>query len=274
MNPLLTTMWMSLVIVLVSMTILWIIGTVRRDVSLVDLFWGMGFVIIAWTAWGLNSPASSRTWLLVLLTTIWGLRLSSFLAWRNWGKDEDHRYAAMRNYHGQRFGWVSLVTVFLLQGVLMWFISLPQQVAITTPIAPPLGVWDAMGIAIWSLGFIFETVGDWQLARFKSIPSNSNRVMRTGLWRFTRHPNYFGDFCVWWGIYLIAAAGGAWWTIGSPLLMSVLLLKVSGVTLLESTIGDRRPDYAAYQAQTNAFFPWFPASEKGRHEPPVRDQDH
>lgn len=234
---------------------LWLIGTARRDVSIVDPFWGTGFVIVAWVAWLMNDPAGSRGLLLVLLTTVWGARLSLFLLWRNWGNVEDHRYAAMRVRYGARFWWVSLFTVFLLQGMILWFVSLPLQVAAACHATDPLGWKDALGVALWGIGLFFETVGDWQLARFKADPDSAGQAMDRGLWRFTRHPNYFGDFCVWWGLYVIAAAGGALWTVMSPLLMTFLLLKVSGVTLLESTIVERRPGYAAYQARTNAFFP-------------------
>jgi steroid 5-alpha reductase family enzyme len=143
----------------------------------------------------------------------------------------------------------------MLQAVILWFVSLPIQVTASQEETNPLHWLDGLGALIWSVGFAFEAVGDWQLARFKADPANAGRVMDRGLWRFTRHPNYFGDFAVWCGLYLIAAAGGAWWTLLSPLAMSFLLLKVSGVTLLEKTITDRRPDYANYQARTNAFFP-------------------
>jgi steroid 5-alpha reductase family enzyme len=148
--------------------------------------------------------------------------------------------------------------VFVLQGGILWFVALPLQAAAVQNSPVPLGLLDAMGAILWGTGMLFETLGDWQLARFKSDPANAGRVMNRGLWRYTRHPNYFGDFCVWWGLYGIAAAGGASWTIGSPILMSLLLMKVSGVTLLESDITDRRPGYAAYKAQTNAFFPGLP----------------
>jgi steroid 5-alpha reductase family enzyme len=156
---------------------------------------------------------------------------------------------------------VSLFTVFLLQGAFLWLISLPLQVAAVTGAAAPLGWLDAIGAALWLTGFVFESVGDWQLARFRSHPGSAGRVLDSGLWRYTRHPNYFGDFCVWWGLYLIAAAGGAGWTIASPLVMSVLLMRISGVTLLEATMNERRPEYAAYQRRTNAFFPGPPRTE-------------
>lgn len=255
MLPLTQTLLTTLLLTMGVMFVLWRVGTARRDASIVDPFWGTGFVIVAWTACWLNGPAHVRGLLLAGLTTIWGLRLSLFLLWRNRGHGEDRRYTAMRQQHGNRFWWMSLFTVFLLQGGILWFVSFPLQVAATDDFPNPLGWLDATGVIVWSIGLFFEALGDWQLARFKADPINAGRVMDRGLWRLTRHPNYFGDFCVWWGLYLIAAAGGGWWTAGSPLLMSFLLMKVSGVALLESTISDRRPDYAAYKARTNAFFP-------------------
>ena len=190
-----------------------------------------------------------------MLTVLWGLRLSMYLLWRNWGHGEDRRYQAMRAHQGQRFWWLSLLTVFWLQAAILWFVSLPVQVTAVTDDAGPIGWLDAIGGALFLVGFGFETVGDWQLARFKRDPANRGQVMDRGLWRYTRHPNYFGDACVWWGLFLIAACGGAWWTILSPVVMTTLLLKVSGVSLLEKSITERRPEYAAYQARTNAFFP-------------------
>lgn len=255
-HPLIT----NLVTISAVMLVLWVIGSVRRDVSLVDPFWGFGFVIVAWIT-VTNSPDAGLLQLLIaLLTTVWGLRLSLYLTWRNWGHPEDRRYAAMRQYHGNRFWLVSLFTVFLLQGLIMWIVSIPVQVAISNPNHPAKGWLVVCGTIVWTIGIVFESVGDLQLARFKANSANADRVMDQGLWRYTRHPNYFGDFCVWWGLYLVSTACGAWWTVFSPLLMSVLLLRVSGVTLLESTIKERRPDYAAYQARTSAFFPWKPTS--------------
>ena len=256
------TLLVTLAALVATMLGLWVVALLRRDVSMVDIFWGVGFAAVAWLACWWNAAMQLRPLLLAALTTLWGLRLAFYLCWRNWGRPEDRRYAAMRERHGAAFGWISWWTVFLLQAVLLWFVSLPLQVAAAENSPKDWTVLDAAGVALWTLGFLFESIGDWQLARFKSQPQNAGRVMVRGLWRYTRHPNYFGDFCVWWGLYLIAAAGGAAWTIASPILMSVLLLRVSGVTLLESTIVERRPDYAAYQARTNAFFPGPP-----RHQP-------
>lgn len=255
MAPLAQTLLVTLVSLMFIMLVLWLVATARQDSSIVDPFWGAGFVIVAWLAWRLNGEASWRSVLLTLLTTVWGLRLSLFLLWRNRGHGEDRRYAAMRAHHGSQFWWVSLFTVFLLQGAILWFVSLPVQVAMVRNTGVPFAWLDAVGVVLWGSGLFFETVGDWQLARFKADAGNTGRVMDRGLWRYTRHPNYFGDLCVWWGLYLVATSGGAWWTIASPLLMSFLLLRVSGVTLLERTIVERRPEYAAYQEQTNAFFP-------------------
>jgi steroid 5-alpha reductase family enzyme len=255
MSPQVQTLLVNLSVLVAVMLVLWIAGTRRRDASLVDPFWGTGFVLVAWIARSLNEPTSSRVLLLSILTTVWGLRLSIYLLWRNWGRGEDHRYAAMRANHGNRFWWVSLFSVFLLQGGLLWIISLPIQVAAANDMGTPLGWLDGIGIGLWAVGMYFEALGDWQLTKFQRDLRNRGQVLDRGLWRFTRHPNYFGDFCVWWGLYLIAAAGGAGWTIGSPLLMSLLLMRISGVTLLESTILERRPDYAAYKSRTNAFFP-------------------
>lgn len=253
-------LWLeSLALTVGLLTVVWCRSLVRRDASVIDPFWGMGFVAVAWySAWRADSLPSSRTMLLCVLTTIWGLRLSLFLLIRNWGHAEDRRYRAMRDKHGPRFWWVSYLTVFLLQGVLLTIVATPLIANSSARSATPVGWLDAVGVAIWAVGVIFEAVGDWQMFRFQRDPNNTGRVMDRGLWRYTRHPNYFGDFCVWWGLFLIAAAGGAWWTVFAPLLMSVLLMKVSGVSLLEKTITSRRPEYVDYQRRTSAFFPWPP----------------
>jgi len=145
--------------------------------------------------------------------------------------------------------------VFLLQASILCFVSLTVQAGMHAQTRPVSWILVAGGLALWLVGFCCETIGDFQMARFKADPKSQGEVLNSGLWRFTRHPNYFGDFCVWWGHYLIAAAVGAWWTILSPALMSILLMKVSGVTLLESDIEDRRPAYREYKRRTNAFFP-------------------
>jgi steroid 5-alpha reductase family enzyme len=245
----------NLTVIAVLMILLWAASVPWRDASIADVFWGIGFVVVAWVSWSIRGAAATRAWLLIGLVTAWGARLAIYLMWRKWGEGEDRRYAALRQRQAPHFWWFSLFSVFLLQGAILWFVSLTVQVAVWRNDPAPLCWLDGLGVVLWSVGFYFEAVGDWQLARFKRNPLNHDRVMDRGLWRLTRHPNYFGDFCVWWGIYAIAAAGGAAATIASPALISLLLLKVSGVELLEQTMTERRPDYAEYKRRTNAFLP-------------------
>lgn len=247
-------------VVVIFMLVLWGVSIFKKDASVVDPCWGLGFVMIAWATAFQIGLDDLRSWLLAGMVTIWGLRLSGYLAWRNHGKGEDRRYTQMRDKHGAKFWWVSLFTVFLLQGTLMWFISLTVQSGMYWSDAAELGGIAWIGVAVWAVGLFFETVGDFQMARFKARPDSEGKVMNEGLWRYTRHPNYFGDFCVWWGLFLVAATANSWWTVGSPLLMSFLLLKVSGVAMLEGDIEERRPKYAEYKRVTNAFFPGPPST--------------
>jgi steroid 5-alpha reductase family enzyme len=240
------------------MVALWVVSVLVRDASIVDLFWGPGFAVTAWTSHLLTPDPTPRAWLVAILVTLWALRLAAHLARRNLGQGEDSRYRAMRRHHGDRFPLVSLGTVFLLQAGLMWVVSLPLQAVHLRGTEIPLGVLDWLGVALWGVGLTFETVADLQLARFRRTPGQSGQVLERGLWRYSRHPNYFGEFLVWWGFGLIALAAGAWWALVGPAVMTVLLLKVSGVTLLESTIVDRRPGYRDYIARTSAFLPWPP----------------
>jgi len=244
----------------VLMVLVWFVSLLLKDASIIDLVWGTGFVLVAWAVWFRAEHRGTAQWILPVLTTIWGLRLSVYLAWRNHGQPEDRRYQDMRHKWGSAFPWVSLVTVFALQGVVMGIVSLPLQMGIATA----EHCWTlllSIGLAVWAAGLFFESVGDWQLARFKADPDNTGKVMDTGLWRYTRHPNYFGDFLVWWGVYLVAVAqSSAWWTIIGPIVMSVFLMRVSGVTLLEKSLRASRPGYEDYVARTNAFFPWPPSS--------------
>ena len=245
-----------------AMVLLWLVSLWRRDASIVDIFWGPGFVLVAWAvlAWvsahDLPDGGDARRWLLVSLVTVWGLRLGGYLAYRNLGKGEDYRYVAMREKAGGRFWIVSLFKVFLLQGLFLWVVSLPVQAGQLPSTPDGIGPLAVIGAVVWAVGLFFETLGDAQLARFKADPANKGRVMDRGLWRYTRHPNYFGDFSVWWGIYLVALEGhGTWWAVAGPLLMSFLLIRVSGVAMLEKTIGTRRPGYEEYVRRTSAFFP-------------------
>jgi len=250
------TYFHGLAAVLIAGALTWLLSLPLRNVSIVDSLWSLLFLLQAGVfAFGAEH-IGPRSVLVLVLVSIWALRLSIFIAWRNHGHGEDRRYQAIRARNQPNFEFKSLYLVFLLQGVLAWIIALPLWGATLT--ANALLPLDVAGGALWLVGIAFEAGGDWQLARFKANPANRGKVMDTGLWRLTRHPNYFGDFCVWWGFYLIAASAGAWWSVPGPLLMSFLLMRVSGVTLLEKDIGERRPQYAQYVARTNAFFPWLP----------------
>jgi len=246
----------GLAVTVVMLLVTWIISLIRRDVSIVDSSWSLMFLAmtLAYTvpAW-LNGEPGSRALLLLLLVSIWALRLSIYISWRNRGEGEDRRYQAIRRKHEPGFAFKSLYLVFGLQGLLAWFISLPLLAAAAG--SAPLGVLDAIAVLLWLTGFGFETVADAQLAAFKARPQNRNKVLDTGLWRYSRHPNYFGECTLWWGFYLLAVAAGGWWSFPAPLLMTFLLLRVSGVTLLEHDISDRRPAYRDYVQRTNAFIP-------------------
>ncbi len=251
---------MAGLVVLSLMAMLWLVSLALRNSSIVDIFWGAGFVIVVWVTFTLSRDGYlPRKLLLAALVTLWGLRLSFYILWRNWGKPEDFRYARWRQESGPRWWWVSLFKVFLLQGVLLWVISAPLIAAQLSPEPQALGPIDILAMLVWAVGFIFEAVGDWQLARFKSDPANRGALMDRGVWRYTRHPNYFGDAAQWWGFYLLAAATGPGaFTVFSPLLMTFLLVRVSGVGLLEKSLRDGKPGYREYMERTSAFFPWPP----------------
>lgn len=235
----------------------WLASLRRDDVSLVDRMWPV--MIAAGAAvcfFSLPAGGARAAWMLALVTA-WGLRLCVYITRRNWGHGEDRRYQQIRARNQPNFRFKSLYLVFALQAVLAWIVAAPFLVGM--PTTAPLGLLDAIGIALAAFGIVFEAVGDAQMARFRAEPAHAQQVMDKGLWRYTRHPNYFGEACVWWGLWLIALAGAgfgaAWWSLVSPLLMTTLLLKVSGVRLLEADIGERRPAYRDYIARTNAFIP-------------------
>lgn len=241
------------------MVIGWLVSIKLANVTVVDSLWAMGFILIAWLSLFLGSSNTPRAWLLVVLTTIWGLRLSGYLSWRNWGKGEDPRYGAWREKHGDLFPKVSLYKVFLLQALFLWAIALNLQYGILSKSPAGLTWLDALGTFVWAVGFAFEAVGDYQMARFKSDPANQGQVMDRGLWAYTRHPNYFGEALVWWGVFLVVlSVPGGWWTVLSPLVITAVLLKMTGVTLTEKHILAKRPQYRDYIQKTSAFMPWFP----------------
>ena len=263
MSPTATALVSAAVVIAAMMLTTWVISVAVRNASIVDLVWGLGFVLVAWAVRLTVDGNDARQWLLVGMVTVWGLRLSGYLAWRNLGHGEDYRYKAMRKQWGSRFWIVSLVTVFVLQGVLMWIVSIGVQLG-QVPRTPGLGVLAVVGVVVWALGLGFEAVGDAQLARFKADPANAGTTMDRGLWRYTRHPNYFGDACVWWGIALVAAESGlgAFGLIGAAV-MTVFLRRVSGVTLLEKSLVKRRAGYEDYVARTSPFVPRRPRPPRG-----------
>jgi steroid 5-alpha reductase family enzyme len=233
--------------------LVWLLSLKLRDVTIVDSLWSVLFMLLAWHFAVASGHWGARSQLTLGLVTLWALRLSVYITWRHRGQPEDHRYQAIRARNQPHFPLKSVYLVFGLQAVMAWIIALPLLGAVVSD--GPLGAADWVGVVLWLVGFYFEAAGDWQLVRFKADEANRGRVMDRGLWGLTRHPNYFGEFCMWWGLYVMAAAAGAWWSIVGPMLMSFLLLRVSGVTLLERDIGDRRPQYAEYRRRTNAFFP-------------------
>ena len=246
--------WLDgLAVIAVFAAVGWLLSLPLRNVSIVDSMWSLMFLLAALTYTAEQASPGPRAWLVITLVGLWSIRLAAYISWRNRGHGEDFRYQKIRANNEPGFAFKSLYIVFGLQAALAWVVSLPLLAAINS--TAPLGWLDAIGAALWLAGMVFEAGGDWQLVRFKGNPANQGKVLDTGLWRYTRHPNYFGDFCVWWGLFLIALAAGGWWSVAGPLVMSLLLLKVSGVALLEKDIGERRPAYRAYVRRTNAFFP-------------------
>jgi len=244
----------GLAAVAVLMGLVWVVSLIRKDASIVDPVWSLAFITLG-TAYRFASDTDygARPAIVLGLLFVWGVRLSAYLFWRNAGKGEDYRYQAMRERQGPNFPVKSLFTVFWFQAILAWIVSLPLLAAVDGGSA--VGIFDYLGLVFWVVGIVFEAVGDFQLARFKADPANQGKVLDRGVWRFTRHPNYFGDFMVWWGFYLFGLGAGGWWAFPGPLLMSVLLMRVSGAALLEKKLTKTREGYEEYVRSTNVFFP-------------------
>ncbi|MDA3853568.1 MAG: DUF1295 domain-containing protein [Bacteroidales bacterium] len=254
-----TLFFQGFLLIVVLVTLVWVLSVIIKNASIVDLFWGLGFVIInAYYAFN-SGELNTRKIILLVLVSLWGLRLFGYLSWRNIGKGEDFRYQEFRRQYGpDRYWWVSYFQVFLLQGTLTMLVSLPLLGAHYTSEASGLVLLDYIAILVFVIGFVFEAGGDYQLAKFKGNPDNKGKVLNTGFWKFTRHPNYFGDSAVWWSFGLFSIAAGSYWTVIGAIFMTLLIIKVSGVALLEKTLNDTKPQYRDYIMKTNAFFPWFP----------------
>lgn len=255
----LTLFLQALLVIFILVTLLWLLSVVIKNVSIVDLFWGTGFVIVNAVYFLSLGGYYTRNILLLALVSLWGLRLSIYLAWRNIGKGEDFRYQEFRRKYGaHRYWWVSYFQTFLLQGALMMFVSLPLLGAHAQTVSNELGWLDYLGIIIFIIGFSFEAGGDLQLTKFKKDPKNKGKVLDRGFWKYTRHPNYFGDSAVWWAFALFSISAGSYWTFIGSIAMTLLLIKVSGVALLEKTLKETKPQYREYIQKTNSFIPWFP----------------
>ncbi|MHB1356775.1 MAG: DUF1295 domain-containing protein [Anaerolineae bacterium] len=255
----LTVLVLGLVVALVYFTIAWLVSLKQKDAGVVDTFWGPGFLVLALAYALLGAGFTGRKVLVVLLVALWALRLAVHIFTRNRGKGEDYRYRQMRDKGGAKFWWQSLPKVFYLQAVLLWVVSAPLMMSQRTYQPAYITGWDVAGAIVWAVGMFFEAVGDWQLRRFKADPANKGKVMNTGLWAYTRHPNYFGETMVWWGMFIIALGTplGFLAVIG-PITITFLLLRVSGVAMLEKGLKDTKPEYQDYAARTSAFIPWFP----------------
>jgi steroid 5-alpha reductase family enzyme len=249
----------SAVAIFCFMCLMFVIALIKKDNSVADIGWGLGFILVMYITLFQNEPFMRKHKLMEFLILAWGLRLSSYIAIRNWGKPEDFRYANWRKEWGSNFLLRSFLQVFMLQGLIMFIVSLPIIIVNSnTESNQDFRFLYMIGAGVWFVGFFFETLGDHQMFMFKSDVHNNGKVMNKGLWKYTRHPNYFGESLQWWGVFLIAIPSGWWYvSIVSPVLITFLLLRVSGVTLLEKKY-EGNDKYALYKKQTNAFIPWLP----------------
>lgn len=254
-----TLFFQASLIILILVTLLWIWSVFIKNVSIVDIFWGVGFVVVNTFYVFMSGELNARKIVILTLVCIWGFRLAIYLAIRNIGKGEDFRYQEFRqNYGPKRYWWFSYFQTFLLQGILIMIISLPLLGINYNNSNGNLQILDYLGIIIWLIGFTFETVGDFQLSNFKRDSKNKGKILHTGLWKYTRHPNYFGDSAVWWAYGIFSIAAGSYWQAIGAVIMTLLILKISGVSLLEKTLKETKPQYKEYIQKTSSFIPWFP----------------
>lgn len=254
-----TLFFQASLIILILVTLLWIWSVFIKNVSIVDIFWGLGFVVVNTFYVFMSGELNARKIVILTLVCIWGFRLAIYLAIRNIAKGEDFRYQEFRqNYGPKRYWWFSYFQTFLLQGILIMIISLPLLGINYNNSNGNLQILDYLGIIIWLIGFTFETVGDFQLSNFKRDSKNKGKILHTGLWKYTRHPNYFGDSAVWWAYGIFSIASGSYWQAIGAVIMTLLILKISGVSLLEKTLKETKPQYKEYIQKTSSFIPWFP----------------
>ncbi|MBJ89653.1 MAG: hypothetical protein CMO98_07285 [Woeseia sp.] len=245
-------------------SLLWLISIPLRDVSIIDMFTPGLLVAIALVSYWFADGAETRKLLVVMLVVIWAARLTIHLIKRNWGHGEDPRYTKLRAWvRGDKaFVWLSLRKVFILQGLVIWFVSLPVQVSQVYKEPSVFGIAAWMGVGLWCVGFLFESIADQQLKKFRADPEKKGSVLCSGLWRYSRHPNYFGELCVWWGLFMIACDSLAGIpTIIGPILYTYLIINVTGVRTLEKKLIKELPDYKQYMQTTSSLIPMLPAQK-------------
>jgi len=263
MTELIQVLLINLAAVAVLETAGWLISLKRNNVTIADSLWGLGFIIIAWLTFLQGDGYLWRKVILTAAVTLWGLRLSWHITKRGKGKGEDPRYSEWRKEYGSRFPLVSLFRVFLVQAFFMWLIAMSVQIAQSASHPEYLTRTDVAGLIIWVTGFTIESFADRQLSSFIKDPANRGRVMKYKLWRYSRHPNYFGESTMWWGIYIISCSVQyGLFTIVSPLIITYTLLKITGVSLMEETMFKDNPEYAEYKRTTSSFIPWIPGRNK------------
>ena len=249
------------VIVLVSFFLLWLIGVAMKDSSIVDIWWGLGLAVLSVVGYFVADGVAQRQLLITVLMIIWGVRLGGYIGWRNWGA-EDRRYARLRKHiedQGRSYAIYSLTRINGYQGMVMWVMSGLLAIVHTADAPETLGPLAFTGVALWIVGLLFETIADAQLSSFHANPDNATKVMDQGLWRYSRHPNYFGELCIWWGYFLIAVETPLGIVaIYAPLLMTYMIMGMLGKALVERRSLKKRPDYQAYIDRTSGIFPWPP----------------
>jgi steroid 5-alpha reductase family enzyme len=243
--------------------LLWLLSIALKDASFVDIWWAFGMVFLAGLSFFETGPPSLRKYLLLGLCALWGLRLGFYILWRWLKHGPDQRYVAMLESRQKKHGWsfakTSGLIVFTLQMPLQFIVALPVQLGMASPEPAGIGIVGWIGVALSAFGIVFESIADFHLAIFKANPANKGKVLDSGVWRTTRHPNFFGEACAWWGLYLIAAETTAGlWALPGPILITFLLTRFSGVPTVEESMHAKRPGYEAYVKRTSGFIPWFP----------------